>query len=998
MNNGRWLALSLAAICLILLREISLLLSSVEAQGDRAYGTSVLTKFRLTPWNADDIRDAWAVWTSRELDELVRSLLLWHLSVDTVFIIIYAVTLVLVFRTVVGKESRRPWWVIGSLVVADVLENVLTLLLVVFQTPGVFAIPIAFISTVKWLMVVLVLGTAFVAFLNRPDNLEPANERAWRQWPGATAQRQATPWVRLAPQIVVVALFGALVALPGGGPFDQIPDVLRGSLDFSPRFWASLAAIPFLAAAVTVAARRSSLLDLSSTDRKAGLSSINLWWLAVGVAGLLLVVSLLFDGPNVALFAAPIVLVLLLLLCEVVPMVARWVGGREQPGDTDQPGSVALPTEQEATDLHQWAGALAGLVVLFAGLGGVRATARPVLLNAGDVGTRWFWFIGALVLTTVASAFVHRIVTQERMKKPALTRVGIQGIGGLLVIGTMLLVIWPASIAPRIGTTSVIALAFAGLAVGTGELSRLSLRRQVWAPLARISPKLRRTPYWLLILVTGLLATALDRNGGYHDVRLHEPTDYAHADLNAAWQTWLQNQDSCSTDQKTRQLLLVAAPGGGIRAAYWTASTLDRLSDPCAGPVFAISSVSGGSLGAALWSYPGPDAAAATGSAAATLLSSDDGLSTATAGLLFRDLPRSFVPFSGGFRDRAQLLEDSWAADLEAMKKDDRPVYAKDANLDQLTGGKQWQPVMVYNGASAADGCRVITTNTGQLQRDQAACFAGSTGTDTHAISGALNPRDDAIIGGKLGAECQPATDQRPLSMRATTAALMSARFPYVSPAGTVRRCLEQARGPEEKAEVGGDEPSDKRSAVTPTYVVDGGYIENTGLLTLLQLWQVLKPMVEKHNAETDAVKVVPWIVVADNHYRSNAAGAHVERIAETTVPLVALRHAKKSFGTSALEQIATREMSVFGASGNGVAGGLVVIAPQTAPSIAAPLGWVLSADTRAELDEQLTKQWCESAEGSPVQRLHDALKAPDCWEHERPVTGQAARGRGLIV
>jgi hypothetical protein len=976
-----------AAICLILLREISLLLSSVEAQGDRAYGMSVLTKFRLTPWNADDISDAWAVWTGQQLDGLVRSLLVWHLSVDSFLILVYALTLFWVFRAL-GNKSRRPWVLIGALVAADLLENVLTVFLVVFQTPKFLAPLIAFASDAKWLLAILVLGTALWAWLNRtkPD---PDDELAWHQWAPEPAeadaseepkQRRATPQLRLAPQIVVVALFGALIALPGGGPFDQIPDVLRGSLDVrQSRFWVSLAAIPVLAAAVTVAARRTTLLDAPPIERHAGYSTTDLLLLAVRAALVLLGVSYFLDGPNVALFAAPIVLLLLLLACEVVPKVARWVSGREQPANTAQPGCLALPTHKEATKLHQWAGALAGLVVLFAGLGGVRATARPVLLNAGDVWERWFWFAGALVLTTVASAIAHRLVTWERAKEPWVTHVGIWGLGGLLAISTVLLVFWPGAVAPNIGTTSVIVVAFAVLAIGTGELSRFSLRRQVWAPLARMAPRLRRTPYWALILVTGLLAAALDRNSAYHDVRLHDAADYAHADLDAAWKKWLENQDGCSTDQKTRQMLLVAAPGGGIRAAYWTASTLDKVSDPCAGAVFAISSVSGGSLGAALWSYPVQKDQSATGSTAAALLSSDDGLSTATAGLVFRDLPRSFVPFSGGFRDRAQLLEDSWAADLEGMKKDNRLVYAKDATLDQLTGGKEWKPVMVYNGASAADGCRVITTNTAHLQRDEAACLAGPTGADTSAISGALNPRDDAIATrGELGAACTPATDQQPLSMRATTAALMSARFPYVSPAGTVRRCLEQARGPQEKADVGGDELSKVRSAVTPTYVVDGGYIENTGLLTLLQLWQVLKPMIESHNAEAGAVKVVPWIVVADNHYRSNASGANVERIPETTVPLVARLNARETLGTSALEQIATREMSVFGASGNGV-GGLVVIAPQTAPSIAAPLGWVLSADTRAELDEQLTKQWCESAAGSPVERLRDALGASGC-------------------
>jgi hypothetical protein len=51
-------------------------------------------------------------------------------------------------------------------------------------------------------------------------------------------------------------------------------------------------------------------------------------------------------------------------------------------------------------------------------------------------------------------------------------------------------------------------------------------------------------------------------------------------------------------------LIIVAAEGGGIRAAYWTAGILTRLVDcppALADSLFAISAVSGGSLGAAVY-------------------------------------------------------------------------------------------------------------------------------------------------------------------------------------------------------------------------------------------------------------------------------------------------------------------------------------------------------------------------------------------------------------
>jgi hypothetical protein len=51
-------------------------------------------------------------------------------------------------------------------------------------------------------------------------------------------------------------------------------------------------------------------------------------------------------------------------------------------------------------------------------------------------------------------------------------------------------------------------------------------------------------------------------------------------------------------------IYIVSAEGGGIRAAYFTAMTLARIADECpviANRIFAVSAVSGGSVGAAIY-------------------------------------------------------------------------------------------------------------------------------------------------------------------------------------------------------------------------------------------------------------------------------------------------------------------------------------------------------------------------------------------------------------
>ena len=79
-------------------------------------------------------------------------------------------------------------------------------------------------------------------------------------------------------------------------------------------------------------------------------------------------------------------------------------------------------------------------------------------------------------------------------------------------------------------------------------------------------------------------------------------------DLVAAFKQWIEHRrpiiEAYRQEKKTYPLFIVAAQGGGFYAAYHSALTLARLQDTCpefADHVFAVSSVSGGSLGAAVF-------------------------------------------------------------------------------------------------------------------------------------------------------------------------------------------------------------------------------------------------------------------------------------------------------------------------------------------------------------------------------------------------------------
>ena len=120
--------------------------------------------------------------------------------------------------------------------------------------------------------------------------------------------------------------------------------------------------------------------------------------------------------------------------------------------------------------------------------------------------------------------------------------------------------------------------------------------------------------------------------------------------LDAAWRRWVDVSRSVSAVP----LVLVAAEGGGIRAAYWTARALDCAIDAdydsCGfvpegdpgdpGSIFAASGVSGGSLG--LVAYDASVRGREQGNWADVRLG-DDFVAATGAWMLFADLPNALI-------------------------------------------------------------------------------------------------------------------------------------------------------------------------------------------------------------------------------------------------------------------------------------------------------------------------------------------------------------------
>lgn len=260
-------------------------------------------------------------------------------------------------------------------------------------------------------------------------------------------------------------------------------------------------------------------------------------------------------------------------------------------------------------------------------------------------------------------------------------------------------------------------------------------------------------------------------------------------------------------------VVMVATAGGGIRAAYWTATVLAGVEDEVRGKLgdgrsftdhlFAISGVSGGSVGAAFYVAALRDVGTATSNTETLQRAlAADFLGPALTGLLYQDLWQSFVPFPV-LADRGSILERAFETGWSSQWPGGEGLAAGLAaftGFETRTGG--WMPRLLLNGTNATTGQRMIASTVAlrDITADGRSVEVVAEALDQHAYL------DPAAPPGGPGAGPD---------MRLSTAAHNSARFPVISPGGMWPRGR--------------------------SLVVDGGYFENFGAQTLLDLARYLQ-------------------------------------------------------------------------------------------------------------------------------------------------------------
>lgn len=441
----------------------------------------------------------------------------------------------------------------------------------------------------------------------------------------------------------------------------------------------------------------------------------------------------------------------------------------------------------------------------------------------------------------------------------------------------------------------------------------------------------------LVLMSTVLHALHLNDN---HRVRQYpamsthqrpEPAPADHRpDFDAYTQAWLQSR---CTPQRTCPVIVVSTEGGGLRSAAWTAMVLTRFTaivDQALPPngtepmferyLFAASGVSGGSLGLATY-VAALNAAPQTGAAAQTRseqILDHDFLAPVMANAWFIDFTQRWLP-GALFNDRGRALTHAWeqAAQEQGVDALARPFAA----LYQGDNGEPRTntPALFFNSTTVAQGWRFVEHPFQPFaQSPWVTAYDGSRWLDSRV------PLSEAVLN--------------------------SARFTYLSPAGTLQTAADTPLSP------------------ATFQLVDGGYFENSGTMTLLEVMQHLRAVAASNGQPLHFIV----LHISNDPSLQDFVGAHdpkhplplysvacprvpstTERhsYGEATAPLVALlntRDARGEFARSAL--LSSLHMNSAD-PGSGDVLWHLRLCPGNYPL---PLGWTMSPPVFEEMHRQL--------------------------------------------
>ena len=390
------------------------------------------------------------------------------------------------------------------------------------------------------------------------------------------------------------------------------------------------------------------------------------------------------------------------------------------------------------------------------------------------------------------------------------------------------------TISQLIGPVGMLGLFIAGFAGSVSYVSHLARRN--------------RLPIITVLFLIFVSFSALDLNE-QHWTRGAEPsgaTPPPPLDAGTAFDSWARARGIAEDDR----VFLVAAQGGGLYAAYHTALFLSEIQDETiaiAGDaifsdrLFAVSGVSGGSVGAAVFGAlqdhckpdrddqgklvtPVPETCRDYADRADRIVNHDY-LTPLLARMLFADIGADFLvdlPWFGSWFDRSRPQEDLLSSAFDHVAYgDDRAGGFLDRSIVESWrhDDRDGPPVMMLNAADVSTGRRLVLTPFSTFYPRDAFRREDAPTTFLEAKCHLRQMRETPSMTREQAAlACNPnvvAETEDAFAPAVKTSAFLSARFPIVAPPGRIRFAETDTEG---------------------VHVIDGGSFDNTGLATIADL------------------------------------------------------------------------------------------------------------------------------------------------------------------
>lgn len=926
VRAGMWV--SALVVILLAIHEVDEVIGRLlDVEHGRGYTPTGLSgpnvvRALVAPWGSEHRTvDGWRFLAS-DADGRLPAWLAVYAALDVVLIALYGWLLWRAARATEPGCRARAQRAVGIAVTADLVESV-----IIASLPHGGGIPgrawvLIVASSVKW----IALATAIVLLL-----------QAHRRWLRGTAW----PRVKLVLRGLYTHRYSLLIVLPlalmglahGHDILEQVPDIQRRWID-TDRWswvWSGLMTAVLVVAALLIGRLRTDDLLRRQRPESVVRPQLALWY--AGAAAIVLT-GLVAWRIGAVRWSALLVFAAVPAVIAVGSSVIVRLGRQGPPPRQDVPGDERVRVVWLVGDL------LPVALAVVAGAGLVRSVTGVLVLDPG-VAMGWLALVAGVVLAlaswpvfdwlldrfdrvgddgrTTASWLASIWDYLATLFRPGQGSEGnpwvapvvlVAGISGYAAVG-----LYP-DVFGALGVLAAFQIALGSLAVAVS--AAVSINRRAGVPYLFWPLRVKVVPITVLALLTAIVCAGLPGQE-IHPIRTLGGAS-SRSGIEEAFDAWLSTTDGCDVDVggvAVRPMLLYAAEGGGIRAAYWTAAAVDAITvaggarSQC-GHAFVSSGASGGSVGLTIASVTAPGAAADH----VRTIADESALSSAVLGLVARDQIFAAtgigLPLDGDatWIDRAGLIERSWTESIPGLA-----ASFYQAAAETPVGS------LVLN-STASNGCRALLS---QIDLGWTAPPGECDGPGV-PIAGSIDVHD-----------CTG-----PLS--AATAALLSARFPYVTPAGATACGAHDLK------------------------FVDGGYAENTGIVTQVDLAHHWLPIVRRHNqqAGTAGPVVVPILV-----YLDNGTGSDVRRDPGAPPVEVLIPPLTKGAATATLtspESNLQRAAAMFGADQLGLdpsTAALVegwrpyataVVYAASAPSVAAPLGWVLSRQAMDAMDTAIAE------------------------------------------